>query len=337
MSKIGIIANPASGKDIRRLVAHASVFDNNEKVNILQRVLLALDAVGIEQVSIMPDYYGLGERALDGLKLTSVRADILDMPMTSTEDDSTHAAARLCEMNMSSIIVLGGDGTNRVVAKGCGEVPIIPVSTGTNNVFPTMVEGTVAGLAAGLIAIKAVDVDRITYRAKRLEVYFDGELADIALIDVVTSRDLFIGTRAIWDPSHILDIVLARAEPGSIGLSSVGSCFQVVSARNHHGMYLTLGEGGTQILAPMGPGLVTQINVHDYRLLNMGEEVMITSDPCTIALDGEREIEVYGEHTITIRLTDHGPRVVEVDHCMEEAARSGTFQRLGTLRANRRS
>ncbi len=31
---VGVIANPAAGKDIRRLVAHGSVFDNNEKINI---------------------------------------------------------------------------------------------------------------------------------------------------------------------------------------------------------------------------------------------------------------------------------------------------------------
>ena len=32
MRPVGIIANPASGKDIRRLVAHGSVFSNLEKV-----------------------------------------------------------------------------------------------------------------------------------------------------------------------------------------------------------------------------------------------------------------------------------------------------------------
>lgn len=31
MATVGIISNPASGKDIRRLVAHGSVFDNNKK------------------------------------------------------------------------------------------------------------------------------------------------------------------------------------------------------------------------------------------------------------------------------------------------------------------
>ena len=330
MSSVGIIANPASGKDIRRLVAHASVFDNNEKVNILQRVLLALDAVGVDQVTIMPDYYGLGERALDGLGLSSLHAGILDVPMTSTDEDSTTAARRLCEMNVGSIVVLGGDGTNRVVAKGCGNVPIVSISTGTNNVFPMMVESTVAGLAAGLVALGLVDAEAVTYRAKRLEVCIDGELVDIALVDVVTSCDLWIGTRAIWNPDNIQEIVLARAEPGSIGLSAVGSCLQALSARDGHGMYLAIGPGGTQVLAPMGPGLVTRVPIREHHLIPVGSEVTLSSDPCTIALDGERTIEVYGTRTITVRLTNGGPRVVDIARCMEEATRRKVFERLGT-------
>jgi len=42
---VGIIANPASGKDIRRLVALGTVFDNQEKLNIDRRILLGLDAL----------------------------------------------------------------------------------------------------------------------------------------------------------------------------------------------------------------------------------------------------------------------------------------------------
>lgn len=329
MSHVGIIANPASGKDIRRLVAHASVFSNNEKVNILQRALLALDAIGIDRVSIMPDYYSIGERALDGLRLSSLRADILDIPMTSTDADSTTAARRLCEMNVGSIVVLGGDGTNRVVGKGCGCVPIVAISTGTNNVFPVMVESTVAGIAAGLVALGAVDAETVTYQAKRLEVCIDGELVDIALVDVLSSCDLWIATRAIWDISHIQEIVLTRAEPGSIGMSSVGSCFQALSARDEYGMYLALGPGGTQVLAPTGPGLVTLVPVREHHLVPVGGMVTLSSDPCTIALDGERYIEVYGTRTITVRLTNNGPRVVDIARCMEEATRCGFFQRFG--------
>jgi predicted polyphosphate/ATP-dependent NAD kinase len=325
MSSVGIIANPASGRDIRRLVAHASVFDNNEKINILQRVLLALDAVGVDRASLMPDYYALGERALDGLKLPSLSVDILDMPMTATDQDSTEAAARFRGSNTGAIIVLGGDGTNRVAAKGCGDVPIVPISTGTNNVFPTMVEGTVAGLAAGLVAMGVVAVDSVTYRAKRLEVSLDHQMVDIALIDVVTTSDLWVGTRAIWDATHIQEVVLARAEPGCIGLSSLGSCLQAVGARDKHGMYLALGPGGTQLLAPLGPGLVARVSVRDHALVPLGQDVTLDSNTGTIALDGERQIEVSGRPEINVRLTDKGPRVVEICQCLTEAAELGFF------------
>ena len=38
MSKVGIIANPASGKDIRRLVSQATTISNTEKTDIVKRV-----------------------------------------------------------------------------------------------------------------------------------------------------------------------------------------------------------------------------------------------------------------------------------------------------------
>ena len=55
MSSIGIIANPASGKDIRRLVSHATIIDNHEKINIVKRVVLGAQKLGVNQVYIMPD------------------------------------------------------------------------------------------------------------------------------------------------------------------------------------------------------------------------------------------------------------------------------------------
>ena len=53
MKSIGIIANPASGKDIRRLVAYGSVFDNFEKTNIVKRILKALDALQVDEDSVL--------------------------------------------------------------------------------------------------------------------------------------------------------------------------------------------------------------------------------------------------------------------------------------------
>ncbi|MDP2990426.1 MAG: ATP-NAD kinase, partial [Kiritimatiellota bacterium] len=68
MRKIGIIANPTSGKDIRRLVGQALVVGNREKVNIVKRVLIGAHAAGAHEVMIMPDRYGIGNQSIHDLK-----------------------------------------------------------------------------------------------------------------------------------------------------------------------------------------------------------------------------------------------------------------------------
>ena len=325
MSLVGIVANPASGKDIRRLVARGSVFDNAEKTNILQRILSALDVLGVDQVCIMPDYYGLGQRAMNGLK-PACHVSILEMSMLGNEQDSTEAGRRFKEMGAGSIIVLGGDGTNRAVAKGCEEIPLVSISTGTNNVFSSMIEGTVAGLAAGLVARKMVDVDRVTYPAKCLEIYVDQAWADMALVDVAACSDSWIGARAIWDPAHIQEIILTQAKPGSLGMSSVGVGLYPVDALDGQGIYVAVGQGELRVLAPIAPGLVTHVGIREYRLLKIGDEVTLNPAARTIALDGERTIELHRGQRASVRLTNNGPHVVNIQSCMAEAAKAGVFQ-----------
>jgi predicted polyphosphate/ATP-dependent NAD kinase len=79
---VGIIANPASGADIRRLVALGTLFGTQEKINIVRRALVGLDATGIERIYMMPDVFGIGRTALARLptSLASLRerAHVLD-------------------------------------------------------------------------------------------------------------------------------------------------------------------------------------------------------------------------------------------------------------------
>jgi hypothetical protein len=89
MVSVGVVANPASGRDVRRLVSGASVFDKAEKGAMVHRLMA-------------------GRRR-------------------------------------------GGDGTHRVVAAHCGDLPLCALSTGTNNAFPELREATVAGMATGLV------------------------------------------------------------------------------------------------------------------------------------------------------------------------------------------
>ena len=63
MTRVGIIANPASGRDIRRLVALGTVVGIQDKVNTVRRVLAGLEAAGVEEIHMMPDAHEIGRQA----------------------------------------------------------------------------------------------------------------------------------------------------------------------------------------------------------------------------------------------------------------------------------
>jgi len=328
VSKVGIIANPASGKDIRRLVAYASIMDNNEKTNQLRRIIMGIDAIGVDQILIMPDYYGLGQRAVDGIGRKKLNTDvsIIDMPITYTSEDSTRAAEILNEQGVGCIVTLGGDGTNRDVAKKSGHIPLVPISTGTNNVFPEMVEATTAGLAAGIAARKLVDGKDIIKVHKRLTVIQDGREIDMALIDAVVLNQLFVGARAIWELSEVKQIVCTRAEPTNLGMTAIGGNLCLVGPDDSQGMYLRLGNGHLKVKAAVLPGVIQEVGIAEWKLLEPGDEVTVKHKPSVIALDGEREVTVKAGDQIKIRLQNDGPPVVNIKKTVRAAVEQGFFQ-----------
>lgn len=319
---IGIIANPASGKDIRRIVAHGSTFDNHEKINIVRRVLLAASDLGVERVRYMPDLFGIVPRAADGIELRCA-LEPLPMLVLGNPGDSTEAAQRFADLNVGAIVTLGGDGTNRVVAKGCGTVPLMPISTGTNNVFPRMVESTLAGIATALVATGATP--EAIERQPKLDIYVDGEFRDIALMDVVLSAHQWVGARALWDASHLTEVVVSRIVPSAIGICSIGSLLFPEAAKSASGAHIAIGEGGANLLAPVAPGLLRQIPVQSKTLLETGERVSFRPAAGTIALDGEREIEVKRTHQIAVELSREGPYTIDIDRAISTAAVAGRF------------
>jgi len=315
---VGIIANPASGKDIRRLVAHGSVFDNQEKVRIVRRLLFGLQAVGVERVCYMPDYYGIVPRALDNVKI-DIPISALNFSAQADQTDSTEAARIMEEQGVSCIVTVGGDGTNRVVAKGTTAVPVLPISTGTNNVFPYMVEATIAGLAAGLVAGKLVPLEECTFTSTKLEIKLDGKIVDLAVVDVAVCDDFFVASRAVWDMDKVRLVFLNRAEPASIGLSSIGGLLHPVGAEEPHCLCLELGGDGCFVMAPVAPGMIEKIHIREQRIMNVGEEIEIPIVPSILALDGEREVEVRSGQHAAIRLAKDGPVVVNVQRALHHA------------------
>ncbi len=325
---VGCIANPMAGKDIRRLVAYGSRTDNQEKVNIVRRILLGLESAGVDEVLLMPDTYHIGLKAWQGIHHPlRLRVQILDMEVRGSAHDSRQATQRMCEAGVQCLVVLGGDGTHRVVAKACGDVPLLAMSTGTNNAFPRMVEGTVAGLAAGLYARDPGRFEGVLVPTKRLEIWCQGELYDIALVDVAVSTQQFVGARALWDVASIQEVFLTQGTPSNIGLSSIAGWSCPVTATDMPGIHVILGDNGPHVRAPIAPGLIVPVGVSTYRLLTPGERLPIRHGPAMLALDGERELSVRRGLAWEVVLTWNGPKVLDVERTLRQAQRLGLQQR----------
>jgi predicted polyphosphate/ATP-dependent NAD kinase len=331
---VGIVVNPLSGRDIRRLVAHASVFPNAEKANMVQRLLLALHAAGIGEVLVSTDLSGVsaavsravrtGGRRFDWPRVTFVDDD----PLTQSALDTINAVRRMVEMGAAVIICLGGDGTARAAVEALGEVPLLALSTGTNNVFPELREATVAGLAAGLVASGAVNVGDATYRASLLEVAVDGR-RDHALVDVAVTASGHKASRAVWDPTVLRELYCTFAEPDAIGLSSIAGLLCPSPRSDPAGVALRLTDpaaAADAVLAPIAPGLLVEVGVESWGRLQPGDAVEVAVERGVIALDGEREIEFSGCRP-SVHLLASGPRCVDVRHVLALAAARGLLTR----------
>jgi predicted polyphosphate/ATP-dependent NAD kinase len=325
---VGIIANPFASTDIRTVVAYATAVGSYHKVGIIRRVILALNWTGVDEILIMPDRDTMGYRALKDIGHDELRcrASVMEMRLTNEAEDSMRAAQFMNEQGVDCIITMGGDGTNRVVAHTCGQTPLVPISTGTNNTFPFMVEGTIAGLAAGILARRIVDPDKFITVTKKLNIIKNGQLVDLALVDAVILDQQFVGARAIWDISLVKEVITTQCHPSYIGLASIGGSFCPITADDDRGLYLRLGKDNLKVNAAIAPGMIREVGIEEHRVLSLNERVEITTDKLAIiALDGEREVLIHPEDKVEIELCKDGPRVVKIKEILEAAARKGFF------------
>lgn len=330
MASIGIIANPASGKDIRRLVSYATTIDNNEKVNICKRIVLAAQGMGVSEICFMPDTYTIGHSVRYQLEDDGVlEADIhvLDFDFDASAADTTRAAALMEERKLGCVVVLGGDGTSRAAAKGLRETPMLSVSTGTNNVYPAMMEGTVAGMAAAAVALMP-EPRRCCIRDKRIDVSINGEYRDLALIDAVVTDDQYIGARAIWDAQRMKHIIVSRCHPATIGFSSVPGVYETVEDTDDYGFAVSLGSPGRKAAAPIAAGILTPIEITSAQRLPFGQEYRFTAEsPHMIALDGERELKLFPGDRAAFTVRRGGPWRVKPREAVAAAAALGMYKR----------
>ena len=329
MASIGIIANPASGKDIRRLVSYATTIDNNEKVNICKRIVLAAQGLGVESAYFMPETFMIGYAVKDSLEsdgVLSLSLGVLDFEIEAAMEDTVRSARMLEELGVGCIVVLGGDGTSRAAAKGITKTPMLSISTGTNNVYPAMMEGTVAGMAAAAVALMDEPYSCCIHD-KRITVRVNGEARDTALIDAVVSDDFYAGAKAIWDPERIRRIVVTRCHPATIGFSAVAGAYRIVEDTEDIGFAVELGAQGEGVLAPIAAGVLTPVHVSASRTLALGEEYRFTAEsPCMIALDGEREVRVQPGDEVSMTVERDGPWRVLPRKALQRAAELGMYR-----------
>ena len=325
MSVVGIIANPSAGKDIRRLVSESRFISNQEKINIIRRVISGLIGMGVERILLMPDYGLLGKEAIKDIGYSHI-FEFLDIPVFNSEQDTTRAASIMEEKGAKAIVTLGGDGTNRATALGTTNVPIMPISTGTNNAFPVTIEGTLAGICAASIAKGYVDKEECAPNCRKLNISVDGVLSDVALVDVAVSNKRFVGSRAIWDTKSVSDLYMAKASPETIGLSSIGGFLSPLFESDEFGLHVVLnGEVTQEVMAPVIPGKLERIGISNYEKMPFHKPFTVSGKQCTLALDGERAIPLKENQVATISVSREGPPVIDADKTLQIAAANGVF------------
>ena len=332
MSKVGIIANPVSARDIRRIVSHAGNLPINDRANIVLRMLTGLFTSGVEEVLIMPENGGIRTQLMRTIerenKMGAARfpkVTYLDMPVTCTSADSALAARMMHDADVGAIVVLGGDGTNRVVVSECGNIPVSGVSTGTNNAFPEMREPTIIGLAVGLAVTRQIPCDHAYSYNKRFEVKVNDQ-REIALVDVAVVAERFVGARAIWKTDNFRDLFTTFGQPDGIGMSSIVGLLAPLNRDEPVGRRITLlphdGAGHT-ITAPIAPGLIETVGVGGIETVTPDQIYLPSVSAGSIALDGEREMTFSELDEVSIRLQVDAFRTINIPQCMAYAVRHG--------------
>ena len=89
---VGIIANPVSARDIRRIISHAGSLQITDRANIVLRILAGLAATGVGRAVMMPENAGIRghltramTRAANLGEARFPALSFLDMPVTAKE------------------------------------------------------------------------------------------------------------------------------------------------------------------------------------------------------------------------------------------------------------
>jgi hypothetical protein len=326
--RVAICVNPMSGRDVRRLAARASNMTHEAKRDIVARVAAGAEAWGATDLYVTREPFRIAAAALEHMGLRA-RIHVLEPRIRNSAEDTEEAVRAFLDAGCETIVSLGGDGTNRALVRAlgaaAGRVRLIPLSTGTNNVFPVLVEPTIAGMAAALEAAGRLAEAPVRHRCKVIHVSGIGRyglpVSDIALIDAVLLLRDHVGNLLPFDPDRIDRILLTRAEPDAIGMSPIGGLLQPLHAEDDAGLLVRMGSG-RRFHAPVSPGLFREVGVAGTERITLDQPVTFAGEG-VLALDGDRDHKIPAGAELSLCLRRDGPWIVDVGAAMRWAVGHG--------------
>ncbi len=328
MASLGICVNPMSGRDVRRLAGRASTMTFEAKRDIVARIATGADAMGITDIYVTQEPFRIAAAALAQIPLRA-KVHVVQHKLDNDARDTQRSLAAYIEAGCRSFVSLGGDGTNRAIVRelqrhNLSEIVLVPLSTGTNNVFPLQAEPTIAGLVAALYALGKVPLGvwpEIGQRAKVLHLALPDGRKDVALIDAVLLLDDHVGNLLPFAGDKLAQILLSRAEPEAVGMSPIGGYLQVVDAADDMGLLVKMG-GERRITAPLSPGLFASVAVASHREVAFDAPVSFLG-PGVLALDGDRDYKLAAGQSAEARIRRDGPWVPDLTATMRYATEIG--------------
>lgn len=327
--KIGLAVNPMSGRDVRRIAARATNMTHEAKRDIVARVVAGADAMGVTDIYIGEEPFQISSLAVAHMELRA-RVHAIKHPLNNDASDTERLLEAYLDAGCRTIVSLGGDGTNRAIVRAITrtglDIDLIPLSTGTNNVFPVLAEPTVAGMVAGLNAIgHLADANLKTRvlkaRVKVLHVRLPDGSRDVGLIDAVLLKNDHVGNLLPFRAEKIARLVLSRAEPDAVGMSPIGGFLQVVDERADSGLMVEMGPG-RKFTVPLSPGLFSTVEVADHQPLPFDVPVLFRG-PGVLALDGDRDHKIAAGETAQVTLRRDGPFGIDLGAAMRWAVAQG--------------
>ena len=310
---VGIIVNPNSGKDIRRLVSNAFVVPQQYKSNELLKVYEGLMNEGVRKVFIMPDFSDVSRRARETYS-NKIDTVILETKRLDEESTTIESAKKMDSLGLECVIIFGGDGTSRLVSNYLKNIPILAISTGTNNLFPENIDGTVAGIAVGKF-VNSDNKKSFINKTKKIDIFFGEQYMDSALVDIAVTNIPYIGARAVWSMEPVSEIFINKVKPTGIGFSSIG--FRLVkNLKSEESIYIKISKNKNnskiKFQSPIAPGKIEEIFIDNWKLFKKSEINKIQTNKGTLALDGERRLEFSDKNKANIRINNNGPTCLKI-------------------------